>query len=189
MKKRLFIAIKIELNERNRKFIKNLKSKFGNEKIKWVEFDNIHLTLKFLGETDVNLIPSIKNALKNVVAKFPEFSINLKGLGIFKNFSNPRVLWIGLEKSEILKEIFNEIENSMELIGFKKENRDFNPHVTLARIKRINNLKAFVKLILDEAKKEFQEIKVKELILMESILRKEGPKYIELEKFALLQNS
>jgi len=189
MKRRLFIAIKIDFDNKTKKFIINLKNELNHEKIKWVEFKNIHLTLKFLGATEEELIPSIKKVLKKVANNFNNFRITTKGLGIFKSFSNPRVLWIGIEKSKYLENIFYEIENNLEFLGFEKNEREFSPHITLGRIKKLNNPKILTKLVLNNCDRVFQDIQVNEIVLMESILKKEGPTYIPLESYSLIKQS
>ncbi len=184
-KKRLFVAIKPNFSKENLKFIREIKEFFSDEKFKWVENKNIHLTIKFIGETEEQMIPVIENALEKVIKKFQPFEFNIKGLGVFKNIATPRVFWMGIEKNEYLKKIFINIENVLESFGVRKENRDFNPHITIARIKNLKNKKRFLEFLSKNIDKNIQKIYVQEIILMESILKKDGPLYIEKKKFKL----
>ena len=150
-----------------------------------MDFKNFHITLKFLGDTPEKIIPDIDRILKNISKKFSVFSLQLKGAGVFKNIANPRVLWIGLENSEDLKSLFNEIDNELNRIGFKKESREFNPHLTIARIKFLKDKKLLLKAIIDNCDKKWNQITVKEFILFESILKKDGPVYKKLARYEL----
>ncbi len=184
-KKRLFIGIKIEISNELKNFIISMKKEFSNEKFKWVDFKNFHITLKFLGDTPENLIPQIDSVLKNIAKNFNKFDLQLKGIGIFKDITNPKVLWIGLEDNKILTNLFNNIDKNLEFLGFKRENRKFSPHLTISRIKYLKNKKALLQKILNNCNKNWNKISIKEFILFESILKKEGPIYIELAKYEL----
>ena len=184
-KKRLFIGIKVEIAKELKNFIIDLKTNLKDEKFKWVDYSNYHLTLKFLGETSENLIPQIDNVLKNIAKNNQKFSIQLSGIGVFKNISNPRVLWIGINESEELNSLFNSIEDKLSLLGFKKEKRDFNPHLTIARIKFLKNKKFLLNKILNNCDKKWNQSPVNEFILFESILKREGAVYNELERYSL----
>ncbi len=184
-KKRLFIAVKIEISKELKNFIVALKKELSNEKIKWVDFKNFHITLKFLGDTPENLIPQIEKALKNLSKNFHKFEMQLQGVGVFKDIANPRVLWIGLESNETLKELYQQIEENLETLGFKKENRNFSPHLTIGRIKFLKNKKGLLEKILKNCDKKWNKFEVKNFILYESILKKEGPTYIELARYEL----
>ncbi len=184
-KKRLFIAIKIDISKELRNFIISLKKELSSEKIKWVDFKNFHITLKFLGDTPENLIPQIEKTLKNISKNFQKFDMQLKGIGVFKDIANPKVLWIGLEKNETLNELYLQIEKNVEILGFKKENRNFSPHLTIGRIKFLKNKNILLEKILKNCNKKWNKSEVKNFILYESVLKKEGPTYIELEKYEL----
>jgi 2'-5' RNA ligase len=185
--KRLFIAIKLNfpyviINQFN-----EIKSLFIKEKIKWVNFNQLHLTLKFLGDTDTELIPEITKIIEKVSQNSSKFNLNFKGTGIFKDFKNLRVIWIGIDKNPHLFNLHKAIDNELSKIGIKPENRRFNPHLTLGRIKYINNKKKLIDFILKNTNRNFIEIQVNEFYLIESILKKDGPTYIDVERFTLNQ--
>ena len=102
----------------------------------WVKPGNIHLTLKFLGDTDPDRIPGIQNKLTETLAPFAPFRLSLDLAGVFPNTKSPRVLWVGLkDDEETLETLQSDIEKTLESMGFPMEQRPFSPHLTLARIK------------------------------------------------------
>ncbi len=183
--KRIFIALKIEPDDLLLRMIASLRSVLGNEKITWVDPANIHLTLAFLGDTGEDRIKVAGIAVRQNSSGFGEFSFNLSGTGIFKNFQEPRVIWIGIEESEKLIQLNDLIITGLKDTGFRIEERPFRPHITLGRIKFIKDpdlLKAALERYQDT---HFQKVYVKEVILYESILKPTGPVYKPLGKFGL----
>jgi len=184
--KRIFIAVKTEPEETLLRIHSSLRSVLGAERITWTDPANIHLTLAFLGETEDVMIKVVSIMLKQKCTGFGDFSFSLKGTGIFKNYLDPRVIWIGIGQSEKLVELNNEINIGLKDAGFKLEVRPFKPHITLGRIKSVKNPEA-LRSALEKYKDTFiQEIQVKEVILYESILKPTGPVYKPEGKFSLL---
>ncbi len=102
----------------------------------WVKPGNIHLTLKFLGDTDPDRIPGIQNKLAETLVPFAPFRLSLSSAGVFPNTKSPRVLWVGLKDEEgTLETLQTVIEKALESAGFPMDKRPFSPHLTLARIK------------------------------------------------------
>ncbi len=184
-KKRLFIAIKIDISKELKNFIISLKKELSSEKIKWVDFKNFHITLKFLGDTEENLIPNINEALQKAAKSNTKFTLQLKGIGVFKTIANPRVLWIGIGKNEKMINLFNCIEDNLEILGFQKEKREFNPHLTISRIKFLKDKKVLLNHILKNSNKEWDKIEIEKFTLYQSILKKQGPTYLEIKNFNL----
>jgi len=136
---RLFIAI--EIPEDIKDYIAKIQESIDNttNKIRFVNKNQIHLTLKFLGEVQPNNLENVKTSLKKII--FNPFSAHLDKIGVFPNENYIRVVWIGLNPEEPILELQNNIDkNLMEL--FKKE-KDFKPHLTLARVKYIENKENF----------------------------------------------
>lgn len=126
---RLFIAV--DLPE---KILENLASMaFGIPGAKWVAPDQLHLTVRFIGEVDGALFRDIRDILNEVSAG--SFCLQLKGVGYFPPRGAPRVLWVGLEKSEPLQLLRKKIDSALIRAGVAPEGRKFSPHITLARLK------------------------------------------------------
>ncbi len=104
--------------------------------IKWVNPGNIHFTLKFLGHTPQDAVEGIKDVITKVVAKHSSINLMIKGTGCFPKSERPRVLWLGIDGHLTeLNNLVNDLEMNLDKIGFPIEQKDFVPHITLARIK------------------------------------------------------
>lgn len=99
---------------------------------RWTRPEGIHLTLKFLGEITEAQVREVTEALARP-ARIETFSVEVKGFGFFPDARRPRVLWAGVEASPALKQLAQEVEDSMQKLGFPREDRPFRPHLTLAR--------------------------------------------------------
>lgn len=209
---RCFIAI--ELAEYIKNFIdKLINVNFSIEGVNLVKKDNLHLTLKFLGEVETELIPPLTKSLNNLANEFSPFILKISRPGVFPDKLKPRVIWIGLESSEILKELAAKIDEEMFKYGFEKEKREFKAHITLARVKNPRNgryifekiLKSFNEKVLinnsyqkDNRSPYYSsrisekainlQFQVKELVLMKSTLTPKGSIYEVLERFPLNTN-
>lgn len=145
--------------------------------VKWVPVNNIHLTLKFLGNTKEKVLPEIRDHLFNVVLSYNPFYIRIYTTGVFPNKKHPRVIWIGVGDSDILKNLHNDIENAMVLFGFKKEHKAFNPHLTIGRVRSQKGIMYLVRDLDMFKDKEFGNIHVKKIKLMKSELKPQGAIY------------
>lgn len=180
---RSFVAMKIneELKDRFLEFQKV----FSQTKmdVKWVERDNLHLTLKFLGNVSEEKIDTLKEALSKITQNTTSFDVDFSKVGCFPNINHPRVVWVGINNNDNLNRLVDEVENELFNIGFKKEEREFKSHITLGRIKSSKNLN----LLSQEIKKcdnmNFGRMKVGKIYLMKSTLTPTGPIYTIIEKF------
>jgi RNA 2',3'-cyclic 3'-phosphodiesterase len=177
---RTFVAVKIDAEPGLKKMISDLKKFLESSGAKWVDVNNLHLTLKFIGDTLPGQLDHIKSVLKDISVNFPVFEFDLDGLGFFKNKGLPKVLFIKINENESLKNLADEINVRLEEIGFKKEERDFRPHLTIARIKYIKEKQAFYSLADKYRSYPIQKVRVKNIILYKSILKSYGPLYKEL---------
>lgn len=183
--KRIFIGIKIEPEGEFLKIVSSLKLMLANERIKWVDTENIHLTLTFLGDTEVGKIESLTKMLSKICYGFGRFSFSLQGTGVFTSYSNPRILWIGIDTKDILCELNMLIVNGLARTGFTVEDKPFRPHITLGRLKLIHD-KDILRSAVERFQEEiFQTVKVTEIALFESILKQSGPEYRALRVFSL----
>jgi RNA 2',3'-cyclic 3'-phosphodiesterase len=183
--KRTFIAVKVSAQKNFKAAFDTLKKDLSAEKIKWVEENNLHITLAFLGDIEENTISKINLMLDEKLQGTGKIDFRLKGFGVFKSWRDPKVIYTGVEKPEKLVETFNLIKFGLELLSIKLEEREFRPHLTLGRIKFLNDkdrLKTFISKY-DEV--IFQDVFINEVILYESILKPEGPIYKPLKIVSL----
>lgn len=126
---RLFIAIDPPVTIR-----KNLEAMFfGIPGARWVAPEQLHITVRFIGDVDGAMFHDIQSALAEVDS--PSFNLHLKGVGHFPPRGNPRVIWAGLEKSDPLLSLRRKVDSALLKIGLEPEKRKFSPHLTLARLK------------------------------------------------------
>jgi 2'-5' RNA ligase len=183
--KRIFIAVKVDAGETLLKMISFLKTGLSNDSIKWTNPDNIHITLVFLGDTNEEHIKTITATLAGKIEGLGKFELLIRGAGVFKNFSDPRVIWTGIERSEELIQLNDFIKNGLKGAGINIEDRPFKPHLTLGRIKDLKTGNTLKELIEKYRNTEIQKVPVNEVILYESILLQSGPVYKPLYKFKL----
>ncbi|WP_292459982.1 RNA 2',3'-cyclic phosphodiesterase [Methanothermococcus sp.] len=170
---RCFLAI--ELNEDIKEKLEELKSCFKIDGIKPVEKENFHITVKFLGDIDEEMVEKIKNldlSIKPVKS-------HIKYMGVFPNENYIRVIWIGATN---LIPVFKEIDKKLSELGFKKE-KDYVPHITIGRVKFTKD-KKLLKSKIDKYKHvELGTLEVKNIVLMKSELTREGPIYEVIKKW------
>jgi 2'-5' RNA ligase len=147
--------------------------------LKPVEAENIHLTLKFLGNVSPTRLDEIKSALAQVT--FPAFSLEIKGAGAFPNLKRMNVVWVGVgEGWSRVELIFEQTEKLLHQLGFSRETRPFSPHITVARVKsgrKRDEIAAFLGHLTDES---FGTFPVESVRLKQSVLSPSGPKYSTL---------
>ncbi len=183
--KRLFAAIKIYPSENFLKVYYGLKSNLRNDKIKWVDTKNIHITLKFFGETEESSIPEITDRLGGIARNHSSFVLDIKNVGIFGSSYRPKVIWFGIQQNEQLTGLASDVLDVMDEIGFKRDRQNFVPHLTTGRIKFVDNKSRFQQVIDNYRSKEIQNQEVTGFNLYESILKPQGPEYKIIERFQL----
>ena len=181
-KKRVFIAIKLYPDPSFKLMIAHLKNKLGNENLRWIPERNMHLTLRFLGEVPGNLVPDISGVLADISVKTRLFPLLLKGLGIFRSLSYPRVLWGGIEAPLELNHLKEEIDRGLMSLGFEFDAQHFHPHLSLARMKKIKDKSLFRELLGDYKDKVLMEQEVESMVFYESVLKEKGPEYFALSE-------
>ena len=175
--KRVFIAIRIEPGNEFMKMFSTFRTALKNENIKWTEISNIHITLVFLGDTHENRVKEIDNLLAEICSGIRSFNLELSGAGVFRSMNDPRVLWAGISRSTELDVLHKKVTSGLKETGTLMEERPYSPHLTLGRIKRINNIEVLSDIIGKYRNKEIQKNIVTEITFYESILRPEGPIY------------
>ncbi len=182
---RAFICI--ELAEKSRKILEDFQTELKqiNADVRWVRPAGIHLTLKFLGDVDVERIDQIEEAIKKSVTDLVPFKLELSGTGTFPNFKHPRVFWVGVAgQVDVLSALAQQIDNNLNAIGFDKEEREFSPHLTLGRVKSTFGIKSVTNVVSNKIL-EKNEFLVKEIVLMQSELKATGAEYSSLRKIQL----
>lgn len=135
---RAFIALDLSpdiLNHLDR-ISADLQRMMNNHAVRWVPTENIHLTLKFLGDVSLGNLSLVKNALDFEAADCQKFNISIGNLGAFPKIRAPRVVWIGVEGPDSLQSLQRGIESQMARLGYAPDNRPFSAHLTLGRVSR-----------------------------------------------------
>lgn len=175
---RTFVCLELshEVKEILSSIISRLKD--DRDRIKWVQPDQLHITLKFLGNTEVGLVPQIGEVLEEVAITQGVFRITLKGLGSFLSGKRMRVVWVGVEegKTQII-EIWRKLDGRLSALGFNQEGREYIPHVTLGRIKYLSDPFSFIRKLKKYENETFDEYEVTTITLMKSTLLPTGPIY------------
>jgi len=178
MNHRIFIAA--DVPEKIQEEIIKLRNEiYINDSLAWEKKEKLHFTLKFLGDTDENLISEINIGLEKVAAGVNPFEIRFSRFGFFNKFGKPSVLWLGIKENEELNKLVDNIENKMSEIGFEKEKRKFQAHLTILRIKNYSEeLKKF-----DKKSADFLSFNCNSISLVKSELFRTGSVYTTLNKF------
>jgi len=178
MKIRVFLAIKLPENTLNEILLVR-NSLLNDTKITWERKENLHLTIKFFGERDEETIRKIIEETSLITNAQKPLKIIFHKFGFFNKEGSPRILYLGLKKNDELKNLFHILESKFEKYGIQKEQRNFNPHLTLLRIKsRIDSLNIFENKTLQNL-----SFTCNSLSLIKSDLTKSGAVYTEIYKF------
>ncbi|WP_028951007.1 RNA 2',3'-cyclic phosphodiesterase [Sulfurihydrogenibium subterraneum] len=180
MEKRVFIGSFIDWEKLKKSYTTIKKDLSGVVSGSWVKPENFHITYKFLGNTKLDKINEILEILNKYFDKELEANISLKGLGVFPNLDNPRVLFYKVVENQVLKEIFLDLEEKLYNIGYKKEIKPFVPHITILRIKELKQAQ-FIEKLKNYEEELFLEQKTITVNLIESILNPKGAVYKKLD--------
>ena len=180
---RTFIAIKIQPEQKLIDQRAKLKQLFKNERINWVSEDNFHLTLRFTGDTTREQLYALVDGLEALTPQFKPFEIKVEGAGYFSAKGKPRVLFVKVACPEMMNDLVAGVERTVQEAGFHRELKPFRPHLTLGRIKYLENNNRFFEILDTMPQLEYQRQIVNEIVLYQSILRPEGPVYKTIQKF------
>lgn len=183
---RLFTAIPVP--DQIKQYAGTIRKELENTcpDVKWVEEENYHLTLKFLGDVSPEVLEQLNDFLERAAVSSPSFKLRLKGMGFYPHRRRPRVIWIGIA-GELEKALFlgDRVDAYLASLGFEVENRrDY--HLTMGRIRSERNIDDLVNTVLTrENAIESSFFSVREFYLMESQLTSSGSIYTIKRKFSL----
>lgn len=188
---RTFIAI--ELNEALHRALAQTQARFQRDAsartIRWVASENIHITLKFLGEVDAARLPALQHAVTDACARVAPFTLTLGGVGAFPNTRQPNVVWVGArgQVGEAAR-LAEQIDSACAALGFAREARAFTPHLTLGRVKREaspSERQRIGALIAEMSVGDLGELRVERVSIMKSVLTPRGSIYTRLAECGL----
>jgi len=181
---RLFVAIDIPEDIRSAlgDLMKSLRDTCQDAR--WVRIAGLHVTLKFIGETPSERVADLKSALENIPSRDP-IALDFRGLGFFPNARRPRVLWARVEAGPDLAALANAVEKALSPVGIQEEDRNFSPHLTLARFKDAAGVDALQVTIEKAGPLKFGGATATEFHLYQSVLKPGGAEYTRLATFSL----
>jgi 2'-5' RNA ligase len=182
---RTFIAI--NLDPQTKAYLKGIQDILlsTDVSVKWVEIENLHLTLKFLGGVERERLEEVKKTTFDLLKDIECFKIVLGGIGAFPNSKRPKVVWIGVEEGiNTLKDIFERLDKGLRRLGFSAEEKGFTPHLTLGRVRSFHNIERLSKALL-QVRTEPKVVDVSTIDIMKSQLTPKGPIYSVLGQIQL----
>jgi 2'-5' RNA ligase len=150
--------------------------------IKWVKPENIHLTLKFIGETAPDLTARLTERLMKTRFQSPPITLNITGFGKFGLGRDLNVFWAGIEPNPDLSRLFEQMEIALAEAGIPRETRPFKPHITLGRNKKRTELTSILNLIEQNRETAVSRFSTRSFQIFKSILTPEGPVYSILKE-------
>jgi 2'-5' RNA ligase len=180
---RAFISIDLARIQEVEDLIASLKT--ADPTLKVVDPGQIHITLKFLGETAESKVPAIVEAMNGAAQGVEPFTVSLRGAGAFPSKNRMRVVWVGLNDTLPMGTMATRLDESLSQQGFERERRPFAPHLTVARAKVESSNPTVRQIIENNAQNDFGTIFVDRIRLKKSVLTKCGPQYSTVEEILL----
>jgi len=183
----LFVALEIPAAVRDNlaaqmKELRDLSRQVADKRPRWMRPENLHVTLKFIGEVSPANLENIREALTAIHRDAP-VHLEFRGLGFFPSQQHPRVLWAGIEASPNLPSLAADIDSALETQGVAREERAFAPHLTLARFEPPGLHDKLRTMIQQNSGREFGSLQAREFHLVESHLRLAAAEYTSLASF------
>ena len=184
---RLFVALEIPAAVRENlaaqvKELRDLSALSGDKRPRWVRQENLHVTLKFIGEVSATKLDGIRDALSKIRSDAP-IDLHFRGLGFFPDEKYPRMLWVGLNASANLPALARDIDRALETQGIALDKRAFTPHLTLGRFEPPGLHEKLRAAIQKKSEREFGLFQTSEFHLIESKLKPTGAEYTSLAAF------
>jgi 2'-5' RNA ligase len=182
---RTFIAIEIPSEINSALAALQTKLRRAGADVSWTKPENLHLTLNFLGEVDEQSIVEVEKVCVSLAAEFQPFTLSLNDTGVFPNTRQPRVLWAGLSgEVDNVYEMHTRLDERLALIGIKRDEKRFHPHLTVGRLKSNKNTRELLALA-DAHQLPALSFTVTEIVLMKSELHPAGSEYTTIAKVCL----
>lgn len=154
--------------------------------VKWSDPDNLHLTLRFLGDVKENDLEELFDAVADAVVDVPAFPLEIRGVGSFPNWRHPRVVWAGCgEGAKEAVELASVVEEACVSLGYERERRPFRPHLTLGRVKQPADGFGLADMVEGLEEESFGYIDVDSVVVFMSSLRRYGPVYSPMARLPL----
>ena len=181
---RAFLAVEVpeELKMKIYNVIREFKK--TDARIKYVEIENLHITLKFFGDIDTEGIDVLSDKISSVAEGFGGFKINIKNCGAFPNTNRPKVIWLGLENDENIRKLHDALDKQFVELGFDRDKK-FSTHLTIGRMKSSKGKNEVKSAIGKFSDVEIGEMAVDRIVLKKSTLTPQGPIYENLKEFEL----
>lgn len=183
--KRLFIAVKIDENEKMISLLTDLRSRLDGERISWVNSKDMHITLAFLGNTRNDKVTIIEQLMTEAAAPVKPFEIELNGVSLFSKRGDPRVIYFKTAGCPELEGMRSRLAEKLQESGLYADTKAYKPHVSAGRIKRVTDREIIRKSVADFSDTLILNQKVNAVFLYESILTQSGPVYRVLKKVLL----
>ena len=183
LKFRGFISVDIRPSQTLVAMLEQLRQTRADLKV--VKAQNLHLTLKFLGDTDEALVDGILERIQHSSEGIRPFGVKLQGMGAFPSMSNIRVVWIGIEDGKPLTEMASRLDSSLNEMGFERDRRGFKPHLTVARARGGKGMALVQDIITANAATDFGDCWMDRVILKKSVLTPKGPEYSDVRDVVL----
>lgn len=183
---RTFIAL--ELPDQIIRLVAALQTELKGRglRLRWVRSQNMHLTLKFLGDTPTDHTPAIAAAVQSAAKCAAPLQLTVQGMGVFPGIRRPRVLWTGLGgQVDLLQQLHGGLEEQLEGLGIAREKRSFKAHLTLARIKAPLDTQVLIQAIEGAGGFVSEPFQIREVVLFQSELHTQGARYTALARAAL----
>lgn len=174
---RTFIAIPIPCSQSVERILQQLRNCGGSLRV--VLPDSLHLTLAFLGETAPAQLPDVSALIDALATSCEPFTATLSGLGVFPNSDRPSVIWAGLQPVDIVRQLAGDLAERLERLGFPRERREFQPHITLARVSATPS-QALLATLDEFASASFGTCEVGKIVYYQSELTSGAPHYRSL---------
>ncbi|HEX9908813.1 MAG TPA: RNA 2',3'-cyclic phosphodiesterase [Thermoplasmata archaeon] len=183
MKFRAFISADIVPSDSLAALLRELAHSRADLKI--VRPELMHVTLKFLGDTDEGIVDEVVARMATASSGVRPFTIRLSGMGAFPSLSNIRVVWVGIEDGSLLGSIAGRLDTLMKDLGFERDKKGFKPHLTLARTRSGRNIANVQEILRSNAATDYGSYMIDRVILKKSVLGPSGPTYSTVREVLL----